>query len=84
MFLFYVILCNFIILYAYYMLFRSLLRIAWVMTSQQPFLQNGGKCVFYRYFIEISIKSKMKRLHVNKGFYLLILEKIVDSMLNYS
>ena len=34
-------------------------------------------------FIEI-FQSKLKRLHVNKGFYLLILEKIVDSMLNYS
>ena len=45
-------------------------------------LQNGGKGVFID-FIEI-FQSKMKRLHVNKGFYLTILEKIVDSMLNYS
>ena len=36
-------------------------------------LQNEGKkSVFYR-FIEI-FQSKMKRLHMNKGFYLIILE----------
>ena len=65
-----------------YMLFKSLLRIAWVMTSQPPFCKMEEKVSFID-FIEI-FQSKMKRLHVNKGFYLLILEKIVDSMLNYS
>ena len=38
--------------------------------------------VFFIDFIEI-FQSKMKRLHVNKGFYLIILEKKkVDSMFN--
>ena len=45
-------------------------------------LQNGGE-VFSTEFIEI-FHSKMKKVHVNKGFYLIILEKIVDSTLNYS
>ena len=61
---------------------KSLLRIAWVMTSQQPFYKTEEK-VFFIDFIEI-FHSKMKRVHVNKGFYLIILEKIVDSILNYS
>ena len=61
---------------------KSLLRIAWVMTSQQPFCKMEKK-VFFIDFIEI-FHSKMKRVHVNKGFYLIILEKIVDSILNYS
>ena len=88
MFLFYVILCNcsFFLRIVYflenYMLFKSLLRIAWVMTSHPPFCKMEEK-VFFIDFIEI-FQSKMKRLHVNKGFYLIILEKIVDSILNYS
>ena len=91
MFLFYVILCNFSVVFFLrivhfpknYMLFKSLLRIAWVMTSQQPFCKMEEK-VFLIHFIEI-FQSKMKRLHVNKCFHLIILEKIVtDSMLNYS
>ena len=65
-----------------YMLFKSLLRITWVMISQQPFCKTEKK-VFFIDFIEI-FQSKMKRLHMNKGFYLIILEKIVDSMPNYS
>ena len=52
------------------------------MTSQQPFWKMEEKVSFID-FIEI-FQSKMKRLHVNKDFYLLIFEKIVDSMLNYS
>ena len=52
------------------------------MTSQQPFCKMEEKVSFID-FIEI-FQRKMKRLHVTKGFYLLILEKIVDSMLNYS
>ena len=64
------------------MLFKSLLRIAWVVTSHQPFCKMEEKVSFLD-FIEI-FQSKMKKLHVNKHFYLLILEKIVDSMLNYS
>ena len=39
--------------------------------------------VFFINFIEI-FQSKMKRVHVNKSFYLIILEKIEDSILNYS
>ena len=39
--------------------------------------------MFFIDFIEI-FQSKMKSVHVNKGFYLIILEKIVDPMLNYS
>ena len=66
-----------------HMLFqKSLLRITWIMTSQQPFCKMEKK-VFFIDFIEI-FQSKMKRLHVNKGFYLIILEKIVDSILIYS
>ena len=61
---------------------KSLLRIAWVMTSQQLFCKMEVK-VFFIDFIEI-FQSKMKRLHMNKGFYLIILEQIVDSKLNYS
>ena len=37
--------------------------------------------VFFIDFIEI-FQSKMKRLHVNKSFDLIILEKIEDSKLN--
>ena len=55
---------------------KSLLRIAWVMTKWR-------KRFFFIDFIEI-FQSKIKRLHVNKGFYLIIVEKIVDSILNYS
>ena len=43
-------------------------------------LKNGGKSVFID-FIEI-FQSKMKRLHVNKNFDLIIFEKIEDSKLN--
>ena len=50
-----------------HMLFqKSLLRIAWVMTSQQPFCKMEEK-VFFIDFIEI-FHSNMKRVHVNKGF----------------
>ena len=56
------------------MLFKSLLRIAWVMTLQQPFCKMEEK-VFSIDFIEI-FQSKIKRLHVNQGFYLIILEKL--------
>ena len=89
MFLFYVILCIFSVFFLRivyfpenYIFFKPLLRIAWVMTSQQPFCKMEEK-VFFIDFIEI-FQGKMKRLHVNKGFYLIILEKIVDIMLNYS
>ena len=64
------------------MLFKALLRITWVITSQQLFCKIEEK-VFLIDVIEI-FQSKMKRLHVNKGFYLIILKKIVDSMLNFS
>ena len=45
---------------------KSLLRIAWVTTLQQPFSKMEVK-VFFIDFIEI-FQGKMKRLHVNKGF----------------
>ena len=61
---------------------KSLQRIALVVASQQSFCKMEEK-VFFVDFIEI-FQSKMKRLHVNKGFYLIKLEKIVDSILNYS
>ena len=65
------------------MLFQKLLlRIAWFMTSQQPFCKMEEK-VFFIDFIEI-FQFKMKRVHVNKSFYLIIIEKIEDSILNYS
>ena len=59
---------------------KLLLRIAWFMTSQQPFWKMEEK-VFFTDFIEI-FQSKMKRLNVNKSFDLIILEKIEDSKLN--
>ena len=55
---------------------------AWIIPSQQPFCKMEEK-VFFIDFIEI-FQSKMKRLHVDKGFYLIILEKIADSILIYS
>ena len=64
-----------------HMLFQKLLlRMAQFMTSQQPFWKMEEK-VFFIDFIEI-FQSKMKRLHVNQSFDLIILEKIEDSKLN--
>ena len=48
------------------------------MTSQQPFCKKEEK-VFFIDFIEI-FRSKVKRVHVKKGFYLIIFEKIVDTI----
>ena len=56
------------------MLFQKLLlRIAWFMTLQQPFCKMEEK-VFID-FIEI-FQGKMKRVHVNKSFFLLYLKKL--------
>ena len=56
-------------------------RIAWFMTSQQPFAKLDRKHAFV-HFIE-KYHSNIKGLHVNKGFYNIILQKVVDSKLNW-